>query len=124
MADNDQQDLEHRAQAAFQRELRRLEPRARDGLAAARREALAAAGPGPSWLPGRSPIWMPVGAAALAATALAVVLIQRSDGTDYAELATAAPSVEDMEILLGEEDFELLDNLDFYLWLDEQTEAG
>jgi len=124
MADNDLQDLEARARAAYQRESDALQPAVRKRLALARREALMAAAPRASRLAWGLPVWLPLGATAVAVAALAVVLIQRDQEDNYAELAQTAATAEDMEILLGDEDFELLDNLDFYLWLEEQADAG
>jgi hypothetical protein len=124
MADNDLQDLEARARAAYQRESGALQPAVRERLALARREALIAAVPSASRFAWGMPAWLPVGATALAVAALAVVLTQRNQEGNYAELAQTAATAEDMEILLGDEDFELLDNLDFYLWLEEQADAG
>jgi hypothetical protein len=124
MAENDLQDLEARARAAYQRESEALQPAVRKRLALARREALIAAAPRGSRLAWGLPVWLPVGATAVLVAALAVVLTQRNQEGNYAELAQTAATVEDMEILLGDEDFELLDNLDFYLWLEEQADAG
>jgi len=124
MADKDQRDLQGRARAAYQRESGAVQQEIRERLALARREALAAASPRASGFGGGMPVWLPIGATAVAVATLALVLTQRNHEGDYAELAQTAPTAEDMEILLGDEDFELLDNLDFYLWLEEQADAG
>jgi hypothetical protein len=60
----------------------------------------------------------PAGAAA-AALVVTLALWQTTTVTTP-ELAVAA--VDDLEILLGEEDLEMLEELEFYAWLEEQPE--
>jgi len=56
--------------------------------------------------------WMPAAGVA-AAVLVAVVVIQTPGGVD--EMPTA---VTDMEILLGEDSIEMLEDLEFYSWID------
>jgi negative regulator of sigma E activity len=87
-------------------------------LRAARREALAAAESRsrPAWL-------MPVGSLAVAATVavltVSVWLVPPDTAVD-AQL----PTLEDIALLSDSEALEFYENLDFYLWLDEQDKAG
>ena len=124
MADQDDRRLEQTARALYRRRAAALEPEVRKRLAKARREALARA-ERPAGRGLRLPVLVPAGAAAAVAAA-AVILLIRQPGTDidYAPLAGTSEPAEDMEILLGSEELELLDDLDFYLWLEDEPEIG
>lgn len=124
MAERDDRRLEERAARLYRQQLDALEPDVRRRLADARRQALASAGRGSRpRLP--LPVLVPAGVAAAVVAGLVIVL-SRQPGPegDYAPLVAADPPAEDMEILLGNEDLELLDDLDFYLWLDDEPEIG
>jgi hypothetical protein len=58
--------------------------------------------------------WMPVTGVA-AAVLIAVMVMQSPTAVDDAALSTAAT---DMEILLGEDSIEMLEDLEFYSWID------
>ncbi len=58
--------------------------------------------------------WAPATGAA-AAVLVAVIVVQSPVGIDETELPAA---VADMEILLGEDSIEMLEDLEFYSWLD------
>jgi len=124
MADQDDRRLEEKSRALYRRRADALEPEVRKRLAEARREALARAErPAGSGL--RLPVLVPAGAAAAVAAAAVILLIrQPGTDTDYASLAGTSEPAEDMEILLGSEELELLDDLDFYLWLEDEPEIG
>jgi hypothetical protein len=62
---------------------------------------------------------LPVGAAAAAAIAAWLVLVQGNVGN---EPQLQASNFGDLEMLLGEEDLEMIEELDFYAWLEEQPE--
>ncbi|MGD8975956.1 MAG: DUF3619 family protein [Gammaproteobacteria bacterium] len=124
MAEKDDRSLEEGAERLYRQQLDALEPDVRRRLADARRQALAAAQTGSKpRLP--LPVLIPAGAAAAVVAGLVIVL-GRQPGPEggYDPLVAADPPVEDMEILLGNEDLELLDDLDFYLWLDDEPEIG
>lgn len=124
MADQDDRRLEQTARALYRRRAAALEPEVRKRLAEARREALARA-ERPAGRGLRLPVLVPAGAAAAVAAAAVILLIrQPGTDTDYAPLAGTSEPAEDMEILLGSEELELLDDLDFYLWLEDEPEIG
>ena len=64
--------------------------------------------------------WVP---GAVAAALLAVVVLPRIGPAPESERQIAALAAEDIEILLGEEDFEMLAELEFYEWLDLQQDV-
>lgn len=124
MADQDDRRLEQTARALYRRRAAALEPEVRKRLAEARREALARA-ERPAGRGLRLSVLVPAGAAAAVAAAAVILLIrQPGTDTDYAPLAGTSEPAEDMEILLGSEELELLDDLDFYLWLEDEPEIG
>lgn len=85
-------------------------------LRSARHEALAASKKRPAWL-------MPVGGLAMAATVAAfsvsMWLAQPQSGAN-----TSLPPLEDMALLGDAESLEFYEDLDFYLWLDDEKDAG
>jgi len=124
MADQDDRRLEQTSRALYRRRAAALEPEVRKRLAEARREALARA-ERPAGRGLRLPVLVPAGAAAAVAAAAVILLIrQPGTDTDYAPLAGTSEPAEDMEILLSSEELELLDDLDFYLWLEDEPEIG
>ena len=65
-------------------------------------------------------LWAPVAAAA---TAAAVVVVLRLAGPG--QVPDGLPvALDDLEIMLAEEDLELLEELEFYAWLDLQGNIG
>jgi len=124
MADQDDRRLEQASRALYRRRADALDADVRRRLAEARREALVRA-ERPAGRGLRLPVLVPAGAAAAVAAA-AVVLLIRQPGMDAdpVPLAGTNEPAEDMEILLGSEELELLDNLDFYLWLEDEPETG
>lgn len=87
-------------------------------LRAARREALAATESRrrPTWL-------MPVGSLAVAAT-VAVLTVSVWLVPPETAVDGSMPSVEDIALLSDSEALEFYENLDFYLWLDDENKAG
>ena len=115
--DNDRSDFERRAKRAFDDSVAALDAATRSKLTQARYRALedqtAASDRGfrSSLLP----------AGAVAATALVAFLVVWQ-ATPPAPVPQAA-SLGDLEILLGEEDLQMLDEeIEFYGWLEEQPE--
>ena len=113
----DQQAFERRTKSLFDASLVGLDAATRSRLRQARQRAVAVPWPRFGWR-----ILAPAGAVAAAALALSVVLWQPAhDPTSEGSLQAA--SLGDLELLLGEEDLEMLDEeIEFYAWLEEQPE--
>lgn len=112
--------LEEQSKRAFEESVAGLDAGTRARLAAARRAAVERAR-----APRRAPTWLvggrgliPVGA--LAAAIVAAVLVGRDPAVPGS--ASEAAVLGDLEILAAEEDFEMLEDLEFYSWLGEQPE--
>lgn len=101
---NDDRKLADIARARLDESVADLDPRIGARLAAARANALAA--------PRRRPQRLYAGLALAASVALALVVVGRGDPTP-AEL-------EPIEILAANEPLELYQELDFYLWLEDE----
>jgi hypothetical protein len=118
--ERDEKSLEQRAAQAFEASVAGLDGQTRSRLRQARMRALAAGGPGASWLAAtRRYAWMPasVMAALLAAWALW--------GPEPAgEAGLAAAPMGDLDILLAEEDLAVFEELEFYTWLEDQPEVA
>ena len=109
--------LESRAKQAFDESVAGLDGQTRSKLAQARARAVEASSKrGWFWLPSGSGL-LPAGA--LAAGILAVAIVWQLPQTPDAPLPTA---MADIDILLGEEELELFEELEFYAWLEEQPE--
>jgi len=106
--------LAQQAKEAFDRSVDGLDAATLSRLNRGRQAALVEAGhPGREWLR-----WMP--ATGAAAAALLVMLTLQGPG-DVDVLS--APAM-DLEILLSEESIEMLEELEFYSWLDTQELEG
>lgn len=107
-----EQALAARLRADFDRAAADTDAVARARLAAARRRALDAAAPTKR----RAPLWA---GAALAAGVVAALTIQWWPASD----ATVAPSTDPdaLEWLVAEENPELIQDLEFYEWLDSEV---
>jgi len=115
--ENSSSDFEQRAKRAFDDSVGALDAATRSRLTQARHRALEelASQRDRGW---RSSL-LPAGA--VAATALLAVLLVWQPPGDTAVVQTEQLS--DLEILLGEEDLEMLDEeIEFYGWLEEQPE--
>ncbi|HHH35897.1 MAG TPA: hypothetical protein ENK48_03595 [Gammaproteobacteria bacterium] len=88
-------------------------------LAARRRRALEAArrSDGRPWVQ-----WG--GLAAVAASALLVMGLWWGQSVPPSAMPAATPLVEDLELLSTREDLEFFEDLDFYLWLEDEQQAG
>jgi hypothetical protein len=113
---HDPSGFERRTKALFDASVAALDAAARSRLTQARHKALEAQSES------RGLKWALVPAGALAAAGLvAWVVLQAPPATR----AVQAASLNDLEILLGEEDLELLEEeLEFYGWLEEQPELA
>jgi hypothetical protein len=110
--------FEARTKAAFDASVEALDAATRARLTQARVRALEAlSAPRGSVRQAR---WLvPAGAAAAAALAAWLVLV--GPGERAAEPLQAA-ALSDLEVLLAEEALEMIEDLDFYAWLEEQPE--
>ncbi|HZF28630.1 MAG TPA: hypothetical protein VE907_05915 [Gammaproteobacteria bacterium] len=119
-------DLERRAKRAFDDSVGALDAATRSRLTQARYRALQelAAGRRSAWLGWlRLPTSPLAPAGALAAVALAALLLVWRAELLPSEAILEGPPVADLDILLGDEDLEMLDeDLEFYAWLEEQPE--
>lgn len=108
--------LAERVSALLDKDLARLDGRVAGRLAAARQAAVRR-------VPARArtglrPFWVPAGAVAVAVLA-AVVLLRVPPASDPGQEALF-----DLEVLSANEQLEMLENLDFYLWLSSNDQAG
>ena len=107
--------LETRSKALFDHSVEQLDARTRSRLTQARRAALEklqrSHGPRARW-------WAPAGGLA-AAAALAIFVFGRS-GMD----PTGAPPLEELEAVAAVENIELLEDVEFYAWLAEQSQPA
>lgn len=107
-------EMERKAKQVFDDHVESLDAQTRSRLTQARYAALEAAGPKRAYAP-----WL--GGAVAAGTVAALVVINPVDtqvqdpqvDTAMAEQAT------DFEILLGDDELEMLEDLEFYAWLDD-----
>jgi hypothetical protein len=109
--------FERRTKALFDAGVAAIDGAMRSRLTQARHRALAAPAPRFGW---RS--LAPAGAVAAAALAIGWMLWQpvRDPGS---ESGLQAASLGDLELLLGDEDLEMLDEeIEFYAWLEQQPE--
>ena len=115
-ADIDDQAFVTKAKELFDQSVQSLDGETQSRLNRARNEALAHTGRGIShtqWLR-----WAPATGVAAAAVVAVVVLTGRPPVDDLTPPATAG----DFELLLEEESFEMLEELEFYSWIDLEGE--
>ena len=108
----DERDLEVQAKALFDDSVERLDAATLSRLNQGRQKALEevrAAGPAGQWAR-----WVPAGGVAAAAV-LAVFVWQ---GVPVEHSAPAANSAADFEIMLSEDSLDMLEDLEFYSWID------
>lgn len=110
--DDPDANFERRARKLFDESVQQLDAHTRSRLAEARHRAVDVR----SEQPHVRPYWIPVaGVAAAAAAAVAIMpAIDRER-----ELPGSFTAAEDMVLLLNAEDLELLEDMDFYEWMDE-----
>jgi hypothetical protein len=108
----DERDLEVQAKALFDDSVERLDAATLSRLNQGRQKALEevrAAGPAGQWAR-----WVPAGGV-VAAAVVAVVVWQ---GVPVEHSAPAANSAADFEIMLSEDSLDMLEDLEFYSWID------
>lgn len=118
--------VEQRSRELFDEQVTNLDAHTRSRLNRARQAALAATTTGEA----RSPVWnsrwlLPVGsAAAVTLVALSAVQLMRTDReVAPSSEQVVASTVDDVEILTSSEELDMLQNVDFYAWLDTQQEG-
>lgn len=117
--------VEQRSRELFDERVANLDGRTRSRLNQARQAALAAAR-GESRSSVLSSRWLlPVGsAAALALVTLSTVQIMNANRDEAPSVPVAvAGTVDDVEILTSSEELDMLQNMDFYAWLDTQQDG-
>ncbi len=117
-AEIEDQAFASKAKEVFDESVQGLDAEAQSRLNRARHKALAHAGSGVShsqWLR-----WAPATGVAAAAVVAVVVLTGRQPIDELTPPAT----VSDFEILLDQESFEMLEELEFYSWIDLEVEGN
>ena len=105
-------ELERKARALFESSVERLDARTRSKLTQARNRALDEVKNGAVR---RRWIWAPAGGVALAA----IVAIVLSSGGLHSSPETATLALEDIDIVADSENFEMLEDVEFYMWLED-----
>lgn len=111
---NDPTDLERRSKALFDASVDGLNGNVRSRLTQARHRAVAEAGLTRVQMSRR--FWMPaagLGTAAILAAFIAIPYAHRER-----PLPAPVASADDMAILLNSDDLEMIENMDFYSWMD------
>jgi len=111
-------DFEERTKLLFERSVAALDGRTRSKLTQARYRALdeLAKRARPAW----SRSWLPAGA--VAAVALLSLMLWQGQMDPLTDGGFDVAAVADLEILLGEEALDMIEELEFYAWLEEQVE--
>jgi len=103
------------AKAHFDDSVQRLDAATQSRLNRGRQQALAEGARFGRWNQ-----WLPLAGVA-ATTVLAVVLWR---GNTQGDEPLAAPAVADFELLLDQDDFEMLQDLEFYSWIEIDDDSG
>ncbi len=114
--------FETRVKRAFDDSVDRLDGHTRSKLALARAKALEARARRRRRLLPDGFGLLPVGAVAAAVLAAVIVWQGPLTPNSAAEVTAELEVIADFDILLGEEDLELFEELEFYAWLQEQPE--
>ena len=113
--DPDVTDLETKAREAYRDSVAGIDGATQSRLTQARHRAL-------EELPKRRSAgwrWVPAGAAAAAAIVMVLLVVSPDSGLNE---RVANEALDDLEILLGEDEIEMIDELEFYAWIDELDE--
>jgi hypothetical protein len=115
---NTDRDFEEQTKRLFDESVAALDGETRSKLTQARYRALE------ELKPRRQALWaralVPVGAAAVVATLTVMLWQGQIPSVDDGDFDVAA--VTDIEILLSEEELDMIEELEFYAWLEEQVE--
>ncbi|MGD2166487.1 MAG: hypothetical protein PVF63_00170 [Gammaproteobacteria bacterium] len=119
MSDNDHEDFVRRTRELFDREVSGLDAATRSKLNRARQRALAELD-----RPAASLLRAPLPQATFAVIAMAAVggLLFLRAGMDSGDATPDFAEASDIEILLAEDDMAFLEELEFYVWLEELPE--
>jgi hypothetical protein len=109
-------ELERKARALFEDSVESLDAHTRSKLTQARNRALDEVSKGAVR---RRWIWAPAGGVALAVI-IAVVLSSRGPSSPE----SGALALEDIDIVADSENFEMLENVEFYMWLEDAAPDG
>jgi len=114
-------ELEERTKLLFDESVSALDAETRSRLTRARYAALEEleTSSAPMW----RPWWMPAGAVAAGVLAVMVLWQGQPPGSPEAQGFDVA-AVSDLDILLGDEELGMIQELEFYAWLDEQAELA
>jgi hypothetical protein len=110
-------ELERKARALFEDSVERLDAHTRSKLTQARNRALDEVSKGGVR---RRWIWAPAGGLALAA----IVAVVLSTGGPRSSAESGATALEDLDIVADSENLEMLEDVEFYMWLDDATPDG
>ena len=109
--------VERKTKALFDDSVAHTDAATQSRLNRARQRAMAELNTGRRW----SGTWLPAGAAAALAVAVVTIMLGRMpDGGSDLESTVATDT--DLQMLLTTDDLELIEELEFYAWLDEQPE--
>lgn len=111
------EDLESKARALFEDSVQRLDAHTRSKLTQARNRALDEVKQGATR---RRWIWAPAGGLAFAA----IVAVVIGSGGLRSAGDTDAAALEDIDIVADSESFEMLEDVEFYTWLQDVTPDG
>jgi hypothetical protein len=115
-------ELERRAKALFDAGVEGLDARTRSRLTQARHAAVATLARHRDPFPRR---WLlPVAGLATAALVAVVVVFNLDPAANEHRLAAASLAVEDMDILSGPVNIELLEDMEFYAWLESEPDLS
>ena len=109
--------VERKTKALFDDSVARTDAATQSRLNRARQRAMAELDTGRHW----SGAWLPAGVAAAAAVVLVTVMLGRTPDVG-SELEATVTTDTDLQMLLTTDDLELIEELEFYAWLDEQPE--
>ncbi len=111
-------DFEERTKLLFDESVAALDGQTRSKLTQARYRALEelAERTSPAW----SRSWLPAGA--VAAVALLSLMLWQGQMEPVTQGGFDVAAVTDLELLLGEEELDMIEELEFYAWLEEQVE--
>jgi hypothetical protein len=110
-------ELERRSKALFDESVEGLSGNIRSKLTQARHAALAEAGTHRS----SRRVWLPAAGLATAAAITAFVVVPQL--RQERAMPESVASADDMAILLNSDDLELLEDIEFYAWLDSDGDA-
>lgn len=123
MGELDDDDLERRARESHNEAVDRLDSETIARLEQARRVAIDGFSGRSKWLDPGPGNWLPAAVAA-GIGSLAIGWLMLDYQRNSVEVFSDDAMADDIEIMLAGENLDLLENLDFYLWLAIQPDAG